>query len=183
MDWAGPSTKRTPRVSNPLMYTQMALQAVHGFAQYSTARSDAAFAETMQKYHNNIKALGAARQLNAQTVNDIGVQDAAIRDQLAIKAQAIRDQAAAEVAAAAAGVTGNSVKTQAHSLRGSAAMALHNVDRNTANTRSQIEADSQSIRIAAITGKNRSVIPKPSPFSMLLGLGGQALATYSQYNE
>jgi len=164
-----------------LMYAQMGLNAVSAFTSYSVSKTQQKMEQATQVFSNTMQSLSAAQAKNTVTQNEIQVQDASTRQSLAISRQALIDQGAARVAAGAAGVEGGSVDATMQSLRRSAAVANKaRLDQLALNTLASNQ-ERTNIELNRIYGKDTSVIPKPSAFSALLGLGAQTIDTYDAY--
>ena len=166
---------------NTLMLSQMGLSLVGSWGDYATAGIQADLQERIQAYSNTMNRLSAARAENAVTVNQARAQDAAVQADLLIQRQAMTDQAQAEVEAAAAGVTGNSVKMVMRDLRASAGRASFAQERQANQQQAEFREQKTSIAISAITNTDVQVIPKPSLGTMLLGAGTNLLDIYDRH--
>lgn len=164
-----------------LMYSQMGLAAVSGLADFANARSNAALQQRIQNYRNTMSALSAARSRNAVTENQSRLKGAALDTFRQIQQRSLQDQATAEVEAAAAGVTGNSVRLAVRDLRSSASLAKFSLQRQTAQQIQELGAQKTTISLNALMNRDTQVIPKPSIGAAMLGIGANILSIYDSH--
>lgn len=166
---------------NSLMMAQMGLGAMGQLSDFMEARNTAKMEKRMQQFRNFATKLNAARQMNAISTNEVRIRDSAMQAQELIQKTSIVDQGRAAVAAAAAGVSGNSVKMVERDLKGSAARASYSQRRQTNQQLSDLSEARTSVAIGAIIGQDMQVIPKPSASALLLGVGAQTLSIYESH--
>lgn len=164
-----------------LMLSQMGMALVGGVGQFASANIQADLQTRIQTFRNTMNELSAARSTNAVTINEVRTRDAATTAELMIQRTAMKDQAKAEVDAAAAGVTGNSVKMVMNDLKASAGRASYAQRRQANQQLGDMAEQKKSIALSAITNTDIQVIPKPSVGSMLMGVGTNLLGIYDSH--
>lgn len=161
-----------------MMLAQMANALVGSVSGFASASIESRLQEAIQDYRNTMAKLNGSLQMNAIGRNEVATRDQASRTLFDVQQRALEDQSQAEFSAAVAGVTGNSVKTAVNDLKASAGQAEYAVKRNTQYQMNSLRDQRTSTAIAAVTGQDVTVIPKPSPASALLGLGTELLDIY-----
>lgn len=165
-----------------LMWAQMGIQAVQGVGGYLASREQNKMQRTLQKYQNILTDLSAAMSNNQITRNEAAMRKQAVEHTFTSQLIAMEDESSAKVAAAAAGVSGNSVDQVTQGLRRNAAQ------RNLQITEAieQGELDIRDQRVAVIQGanmaQNRDVLARPSLANALLGTSMNLLDTWDAHN-
>ena len=186
--------------SNFSMLLGMGAQVLDASSKYNTAKAETAINEakndvldTEQRMHqaaqahrNTMNKLSGAVQQNAITAAQVQTQDTGARLAQAIQKQSMQDQGTAAVSAAAAGVSGGSVRATMLGLRRSALSAHGARQRNSDSAIMALEENRKNINRAVIMGEDISVIPErvrdvlpaPSAASSLLGLTAGLIDVY-----
>jgi len=186
--------------SNFSMLLGMGAKVLDASSQYNSMRADTAInaskneildtEQRMQKaaqaHRNTMNKLSGSIRQNAVTRAEIQTQDKGARLAQAIQTQSMQDQGAAAVSAAAAGVSGGSVRATMLGLRRSALNAHDARQRNSDSAIMALEEDRKNINLATLMGEDISVLPErvadilpaPSAASALLGLTAGLIDTY-----
>ena len=164
-----------------LMLAQMGLAAVSSFTSYRAERSRAKMENMYREYSNVMQGLARARASNMSTLNKVRIRDAGIAEEEAIQLQSLVLQGQANARAGAAGTSGNSTALVMRDILASAARAQYNRSERVktswlSENYRRLEGDIQSIQ-----SRNTRVIPKPSPFSAMLGLGTNLLNIWDSH--
>ncbi len=186
--------------SNFSMLLGMGAKVLDASSQYNSMKAETAInaskneildtEQRMQKaaqaHRNTMNKLSGAVRQNAVTSAQIQTQDKGARLAQAIQTQSMKDQGAAAVSAAAAGVSGGSVRATMLGLRRSALNAHDARQRNSDSAIMALEEDRKNTSRAVIMGEDISVLPErvadvlpaPSAASALLGLTTGLIDTY-----
>ena len=164
-----------------LMYAQMGLSAIEGFASYGVAVEQAKMDDAVTAYNNHMAELAAAGAHSEITRNALQARDADVRSSIEIQQQEIEALGEARVAAGAAHVAGGSVSAVMQGLKSQAARAHY---ARMVNTETQMNAFSQERRntnqqLAA--GKDVTVTRQPSVAEAMLGVGANLLKIVDKY--
>lgn len=164
-----------------LMYAQMGMKALDGWASFATSRIDVRLAQATQAYQNTMSSLSAAASLNSVGLNEIEARDQATRVSQELQVTSLQQEGAADVSAAAAGVAGRSVDSVIAQLRNTAASANHARLTNLRNQYRVAGQERRNVLLAKAYNKDISVIPKPSAASALLGIGASLLDVWDSH--
>ncbi len=164
-----------------LMYAQMGFSVASAFAQGMSAKAGYDMERVQRDYQDKMSAISAAQSRNALTTNEIAARDAAMSASQAIQVQSLVDASATEADAAAAGVTGGSVRSSMRGIMRSRLLAKKALsDKVQANARAFTQ-DRRNLALSEVMNKDVSVIPRPSVASSLLGLGASIIDIYDSH--
>jgi hypothetical protein len=163
-----------------LNFAQMGMATVNAYSQYDNQKTDQRLAEMSQKYNNTMRAISTAQSQNAMTESEAGVRDAAVRASQSIQLQSLKDKAGVAAGAAAAGVTGGSVR-----------MAMMGMERSKLNAQAALKermkqqarqnlGSRRNLAMSAAYSTDVSVIPRASIGASLLGLSANMLDIYDR---
>lgn len=164
-----------------LMYAQMGMKVVGGLSAYGEQKHKSRMEEIMRGYQQTMTDISAAQQLNTMTANEVSARDAAMRASVALNVQSMQDRANAEVSAAAAGVSGGSVRSTMRGLMRSRLMAQQAMHNKVQAQKRSFAQDRRNFALNRAMNKDISVIPKPSAASALLGLGASMIDIYDSH--
>jgi len=166
--------------SNSLMLGEMGLTGLNGIANILVGNADRSVQRIMDKYNNTMAALSAAQANNQVTRNEASLSQQVKLAEAGDQVATMQATESAKVAAAAAGVSGNSVAVTLNSFaRGKAQKEMA---RNLEETqvRGGLNDQRRSIAVQKAYGKSSSIMPSTSATS-LLGLGASLLDVYKQH--
>ena len=160
------------------MLGKMGTQIVGAFAQHQVADVQSKMEKSAQAYGNTMRLLSSAQKENNVSQQEANLSDASKRLSASIQRESLKSRSAAEVNAAAAGVSGGSVKAIMTGLRRSNIQAQFARTRNLASNLQHTAAQRRNIQLAAVLGEDVRIIPTPSPATALLGLTATLIDTY-----
>lgn len=166
--------------SNSYMLGELGLTGFNGIANIMIANADRSIQKIMDKYNNTMAALSAAQANNQVTRNEVSVGQQALLAEAGDQQATMQATESAKVAAAAAGVSGNSVAVTLNSFARGKAQKEAAVDLERKQIYNGLNDQRRSIAIQKAYGKSISIMPSTNATS-LLGLGASLLDVYKQH--
>jgi hypothetical protein len=156
----------------------MGMKVMETVNSYGAAKHAATMEGISRKYKQVMTDISAAQQLNVMTENEIAMRDAATRTSVAIDVASLQDGASAEADAAAAGVSGSSVRDTMRGLTRGRLAAREALRLKVLGNATSAHNDRKNLELSRIMQKDISPISQPSIGSALLGLGAGMLDIY-----
>ena len=166
--------------SKSFMLAEMGLTGLNGVANIMIGNTERSIKKIMDKYNDTMSALSAAQANNQVTRNEVSVGKQIKLAEAGDQVATMQATESAKVAAAAAGVSGNSVAVTLNAFARGKAQKEMARDLEEQQVYGGLNDQRRSIATQRAYGKSISIMPSTSATS-LLGLGASLLDVYKQH--
>lgn len=166
--------------SNSLMMMDMGLTAINGIAGLMMSAQQQKMLKMQRDFENSMAALSAAQSNNQITRNEEAVKNQLAFAEAADQTTTIQDTEAARVSAAAAGVSGNSVRMNLQGFARGKAQKDMAKELEARQALSGLNDQKRQVAVNLAYGKRIDIMPSTIATD-LLGLGTRLLDTYQSH--
>lgn len=164
------------------MWLQAGTAILKGVAGYIQSSREAKYKKALQEYNNKMLHLANAQNQNAIILNQNMAVERSLAAQFEISRSEYTTLGQATVSAAASGTAGRSVNQTMYQIQRSADEAD---SRRMSDLEAQMAGFQQQRLNSAMQASQQvdiSFIPRPSPVSAMLGIGGDLSRIWQQHN-